>query len=252
MKYHIVIRYIGTDFHGFQFQPNVRTVQGELNEAMQKTFGVPCRVTGCSRTDAGVHAQGFSLTVDAPGATIPPHRVAIASVPYLPVDIGIVSVRACAPDFHPRYDCVSKEYRYRIANARVPDPFLYKRAWFLPKPITDDALLQVREAMTAFIGKHDFSAFMADGSDVDSTVREVFSFTVERFGDALEFRIRADGFLYHMVRIIVGTMIDVAFGRICAADLPAIIDSHDRTRAGMTAPPEGLYLYKVYYPNDLD
>ena len=247
MKYFAKIKYLGTAFHGFQVQPELRTVQGELNAALNQAFGLPCKVTGCSRTDAGVHANEFCLTVECEGGTIPADKLPIAVARFLPEDLCLFYAEACDNDFHPRYDVVEKEYLYRIINRPIYDPFEYGRAWFLSRPITDEGLALMNKAAAHFVGKHDFSTFMSEGSDVEDTVRCVSALSVERNGDLIEVRISADGFLYNMVRIIVGTLTEVAFGRISPDDIPSIIDSHDRSRAGMTAPAEGLFLNKVVY-----
>lgn len=247
MKYFAKIRYLGTAFHGFQIQPGLRTVQGELNTALNQAFGLPCRVTGCSRTDAGVHANEFCLTVECDGGTIPAEKLPIAVSRFLPEDLSLFYAEECGKSFHPRYDVKEKEYLYRIMNTRIYDPFEYGRVWFLGRPITDEGLGRMNAAAEHFIGKFDFSTFMSEGSDVEDTVRNVTSLSVIRNGDLVEVRISADGFLYNMVRIIVGTLTEVAFGRISPDDIPDIIASRDRSRAGMTAPAEGLYLNSVKY-----
>ena len=247
MKYFAKIKYLGTEFHGFQVQPGLRTVQGELNAALNEAFGLPCKVTGCSRTDAGVHANEFCLTVECDGGTIPAEKLPIAVSRFLPNDLSLFYAKECDESFHPRYDVKEKEYLYRIVNTRIYDPFYYGRVWFLPRYIDDGALAKMNEAAKHFIGKNDFSTFMAEGSDVEDTVRNITSLTVTRDGDFLDVKISADGFLYNMVRIIVGTLTEVAFGRISPNDIPDIIASRDRSRAGMTAPAEGLYLNRVMY-----
>lgn len=247
MKYFAKIKYLGTAFHGFQVQPELRTVQGELNNALNEAFGLPCKVTGCSRTDAGVHANEFCLTVECEGGTIPPDKLPIAVSRFLPADLSLFYAEECPEDFHPRYDVVEKEYLYRIMNSRIYDPFEYGRVWFVPRPITDEGIERMREAASHIVGKQDFSTFMAEGSDVEDTVRQVNRLSVERHGDFIEIRIAADGFLYNMVRIIVGTLVETAFGRFAPEDMPEIIASRDRSRAGMTAPAEGLYLNSVKY-----
>lgn len=247
MKYFAKIKYLGTAFHGFQVQPELRTVQGELNNALNEAFGLPCKVTGCSRTDAGVHANEFCLTVECEGGTIPPDRLPIAVSRFLPADLSLFYAEECPEDFHPRYDVVEKEYLYRIMNSRIYDPFEYGRVWFVPRPITDEGIERMRAAASHIVGKQDFSTFMAEGSDVEDTVRHVNRLSVERHGDFIEIRIAADGFLYNMVRIIVGTLVETAFGRFAPEDMPEIIASRDRSRAGMTAPAEGLYLNSVKY-----
>ena len=247
MKYFAKIKYLGTAFHGFQVQPELRTVQGELNAALNQAFGLPCKVTGCSRTDAGVHANEFCLTVECDGATIPADKLPIAVSRFLPNDLSLFYAKECDESFHPRYDVKEKEYLYRIMNTRIYDPFYFGRVWFLPRYIDDEMLAKMNEAAKHFIGKKDFSTFMADGSDVEDTVRHITSLTVERDGDIIDVKISADGFLYNMVRIIVGTLTEVAFGRISPDEIPDIIASKCRARAGMTAPAEGLYLNRVSY-----
>ena len=247
MKYFAKIKYLGTAFHGFQVQPGLRTVQGELNAALNQAFGLPCKVTGCSRTDAGVHANEFCLTVECDGGTIPADKLPIAVARFLPEDLCLFYAETCDESFHPRYDVKEKEYLYRIINRPIYDPFEYGRAWFLSRPITDSGIALMQSAAEHFIGRYDFSTFMSEGSDVEDTVREVTALSVNRVGDLIEIRISADGFLYNMVRIIVGTLTEVAFGRISPDKIPEIIASCDRSRAGMTAPAEGLYLNKVSY-----
>lgn len=247
MKYFAKIRYLGTRFHGYQIQPKKRTVMGELCRGLSEALGAPCKVTGCSRTDAGVHANEFCITVDSPLATVPPEKLPVAVARFLPDDLSLYYAESCDEEFHPRYDVVSKEYLYRIINTPVYDPFEFGRAWFLARPITDTAIVRMNDAAKHFIGKHDFSTFMSEGSDITDTVREIFYLNVTKNGNVIEVKVCADGFLYNMVRIIVGTLIEVAYGRIDPDDIDPIISSCDRSRAGMTAPPEGLYLNKVTY-----
>ena len=247
MKYFAKINYLGTAFHGFQVQPGLRTVQGELCSALEKAFGVVCRVTGCSRTDAGVHANEFCIKIENDGGTIPPDKLPVAVARFLPQDISLYYAEECKDDFHPRYDVISKEYLYRIRNRCVFDPFDFGRAWFIPRSIDENAISVMKEASKHMVGKHDFCAFMSEGSDVDDTVRTVFYIDIQKNGDLIEIKVCADGFLYNMVRIIVGTLIEVAFGRFSPYDIKNIIESRDRTKAGMTAPPEGLYLNRVTY-----
>ena len=137
MKYFVKIKYLGTAFSGFQVQPERRTVQGTLCEALALACGVPCKVTGCSRTDAGVHANEFCLTVEAEGATVPPEKLPIAVSRFLPEDLCLFYAKECESEFHPRYDVKEKEYLYRIINSRIYDPFEYGRAWFVPRKIGD-------------------------------------------------------------------------------------------------------------------
>lgn len=247
MKYFAKVKYLGTDFHGFQVQPEKRTVQGELCAALALATGYPCKVTGCSRTDAGVHANEFCVTVECENATIPADKLPVAVARFMPNDLSLYYAQEVGDDFHPRYDVVSKEYLYKIKNERVYDPFFYGRVWFLPKPIDDEHIGKMREAAKALIGKKDFSTFMSPGSDVTDTVRNVFYLNIEKNGSDIDIKICADGFLYNMVRIIVGTLIEVAYDRLKPEDMLKVLESHDRQRAGMTAPPDGLYLNKVTY-----
>lgn len=247
MKYFAKIKYLGTNFHGFQVQPEKRTVQGELCSALALATGYPCKVTGCSRTDAGVHANEFCITVDCDGATVPPDKLPVAVARFMPTDLSLYYAEEAAEDFHPRYDVVSKEYLYKIKNERVYDPFFYGRSWFLPKPIDDTHIAKMQSAASFLVGKHDFSAFMSPGSDVTDTVRNVFYLTVEKNGTDIDIKICADGFLYNMVRIIVGTLIEVAYDRLSPEGMREVLESCDRRNAGMTAPPDGLYLNKVTY-----
>ncbi len=247
MKYFAKINYLGTNFHGFQVQPGLRTVQGELCRALDEAFGVPCKVTGCSRTDAGVHANEFCLTVENEGGTIPPEKLPVAVSRFLPSDISLYFAKRCEDSFHPRYDVKSKEYLYRIRNRKIFDPFDFGRVWFFPQNIDAGGIARMNEAAKYIVGTHDFSAFMSEGSDVVDTVRTVYSLSVTKLDDVIEVRISADGFLYNMVRIIVGTLIDVALERLTPAYVSDIIISKDRKNAGMTAPAEGLYLNRVVY-----
>lgn len=247
MRYLAKIKYLGTHFHGFQIQPEDRTVMSELSRGLQLALGGECRITGCSRTDAGVHANEFCALIECDCATVPHDKLPLAVCRYLPTDLSLYHAEPCSSDFHPRYDVVSKEYLYRIINKGVYDPFEYGRAWFVSRPITEEGISLMQKGAEYIIGKHDFAAFMSEGSDVVDTVRDVKYLKIVKFGDLIEIRICADGFLYNMVRIIVGTLLDVAFGRRSPDDIKRIIDSRDRTHAGMTAPPEGLYLNKVTY-----
>lgn len=247
MNYFAKIKYLGTDFSGFQVQPNKRTVQGELCSALREALGVPCRVTGCSRTDSGVHANGFCIKIEADGATVPADKLPIAAIRFLPQDISIYYAEECSEDFHPRYDAKSKEYLYLIHNSKIPNPFLFGRVWQLPRLIDDRGIARMISASQYLLGEHDFASFMAAGSDVSSTVRDVEYIKIDKTGDMIEIRISANGFLYNMVRIIVGTLVGVAHGRYEPEDMPKILEAKDRNLAGQTAAAEGLYLNCVNY-----
>lgn len=247
MIYFAKIKYLGTAFHGFQVQPSERTVQGVLCEVLTQALGVSSRVTGCSRTDAGVHANEFCIRIDADGATVPADKLPLAVARFMPTDLCLYYARECYEKFHPRYDVVSKEYLYRIRNTAVYDPFDYGRAWFVPRRLDDDSIERMRSAAGVLVGRHDFSAFMSDGSDVDDTVRNIFYIDISKNDDLIEIRICADGFLYNMVRIIVGTLVEVGYGRFSSGDVEHILSSGERRNAGPTAPAEGLFLNSVNY-----
>jgi tRNA pseudouridine38-40 synthase len=252
MKLMLRIRFVGSAYAGYQVQKNGRTVQGELNTAAETLLGFPCDIVGCSRTDSGVHANDFCCTVSKRGSesletSLPTDRFPRAINCILPEDIAVMHAEWVPDDFHPRYGVRYKEYIYRIYDRPERDPFLTGRAYMNKFRIEDRALLCMQEAASHFEGKHDFSAFMAAGSSVKSTEREVMYARVERQGDQIVFSVAADGFLYNMVRIMAGTLLDVAHGRIDPTEIPAIIASRDRARAGFTAPPQGLYLNRVVY-----
>lgn len=247
MRYFAKIKYLGSNFHGFQVQPDKRTVQGVLCEALGLAFGVPTTVTGCSRTDAGVHANEFCLVLENHGGTIPADKLPVAVSRYLPPDLSLYYAEECTEDFHPRYDVKSKEYLYRIINDKIFDPFDYERAWFVPRNIDDAAIERMRAAARHLLGAHDFTAFTSSECDVLEKVRNVYYITVDKVGKEITIRICADGFLYNMVRIIVGTLIEVANGRFSPDYVLKTLESKNRNLAGMTAPAYGLYLNKVTY-----
>ena len=247
MVYFAKINYLGTNFHGFQVQPGLRTVQGELCSALSEVFGAPAKVTGCSRTDAGVHANEFCLKIECDAATVPPSKLPIATARFLPTDMSLYYAEECDPNFHPRYDVVSKEYLYRIVNRAVYDPFEYGRAWFIPRNIDEAGILRMNLAAKNIIGKNDFSSFMSSGSNVKDTVRNVYECRVSKINDEIIIKITADGFLYNMVRIISGTLLEVGKGNITPEQIISIIESKDRSMAGSTLPAHGLYLTDVKY-----
>ncbi len=266
MRYFAKVSYLGCAYSGFQFQPNRPTVQGEVNRACLALFGVPCAVTGCSRTDSGVHAEDFSLTIDVGegGAAIPPSALPRAIAPHLPKDISLFYACEADENFHARYDVAYKEYQYRIVAAPLADPFLDGRAWQYHYPLLPDAQARMERAAAHFVGKKDFAAFKNDDGTEKNTVRTVKWLKVDlkprtevlredgikadkHLGFDLTVSIAADGFLYNMVRIIVGTLTDVAVGRIAPDDIPKIFERGERRLAGVTAPPDGLYLHRVVY-----
>lgn len=250
MKILLRLKYLGTNFCGWQFQPgDVRTVQKTLTDAAEALFGEKCGITGCSRTDSGVHALDFAATVQMTenANRIPLDKIPTAFARFLPSDISVISAEEVSDDFHPRYDVKSKEYIYRIYTAAVCDPFLYGRVWHYSGKLMPDAAERMDECAKRIVGKKDFTSFMAAGSKIEDAVRTVHYCDVTRDGDMLTVRIAADGFLYNMVRIIAGTLMLSAAGKLTPDELTDIINAKDRAAAGLTAPPDGLYLNKVNY-----
>ena len=256
MKLLLKISYLGTAYCGYQVQPNAVSVQQKLNEAALAVFGYDCDIVGCSRTDSGVHANEFCATVSKKGTEtlethIPTERIPLALCAHLPEDIAVFDAKWVPESFHARYDVLEKEYLYRIYNSPVRNPFEEGRACRLPKRIDGDALERMKQAAGRLCGTHDFSAYMANGSKVVSTVRTITCSTVERDGDLILYRVAADGFLYNMVRILTGTLVAVAEGKIAPEEIDEITASCDRSRAGMTMPAYGLYLNRVRYRSDI-
>ena len=240
------IAYNGSAYHGWQVQggTEVKTVQGTLQKALEKLLGQGVSLTGCSRTDAGVHARQYFCTVSAEKINIP-----CASMPYalgslLPGDIAVLGAYEAQEGFHPRYSCKEKEYVYELCDSTRKDPFLYGRAWQVIEHLDEEKMAR---AARVFVGTYDFSAFCASGATVEDKTRTIYSCTVERTGHIVKVRVRGNGFLYNMVRIIVGTLTDVSKGKIKEDEIKNIIESKDRKKAGPTAPPDGLYLEGVYY-----
>lgn len=251
--------YEGSEYAGFQVQPNADTVQKRLNEACEKAFSRPCDVCGCSRTDSGVHALSFVCSVSPSGMSgfaegeisIPVGRIHRALNRYLPSDIAVIGAAFVPDSFHPRYSALGKEYVYRILDGAVDNPFLYGRVWRIPYKFSDDMLCTMSELASRFVGKHDFHAFMSAGSSVSSTERTVSSASVVRRSDSIiEFAVKADGFLYNMVRIMTGTLTDAAVGRLSETDISRAFESGERSCLGVTAPPHGLYLKCVEYAKE--
>lgn len=243
MRYLLTISYIGTAYHGWQVQENALAVQPVVQDALQKLLGLRPALSGCSRTDSGVHARMYCCHFDFEKA-LDGSKVVGGLNHFLPADIGALDCCLVADDFHARYSCRGKEYRYLIQNSWAKDPFLEGRALRYPHPIDERRL---DSAAKAFVGRHDFSAFCSAGAKQGDKTRTVTLAEVTRSGQVVQFRVAADGFLYNMVRIMAGTLLRVAEGRIDPDEIPSILASADRTQAGPTAPACGLYLSKVYY-----
>ncbi len=239
----LTIRYRGTAYHGWQVQPNGVTVQETLQNAIEAVTGVRSGVIGCSRTDAGVHAETFCCTFDTE-SPLRGERLALALNAHLPQDVAVRDAREVAAEFHPRYDARGKRYVYRVWNGRQRNPFFEENAIHIAVPL-DNAKMDT--AAKAFLGTHDFAPFCAAGSSVEDTVRTVSRCDVTREGDLVTVTVEADGFLYNMVRIMVGTLLDIVNGRLAEDVIPTIFAQNTRDAAGTTAPAKGLTLQDVFY-----
>ncbi len=242
-RYLMKIKYDGTCYHGWQVQDNADTVQKQIQDALESVMGTRPNVTGCSRTDSGVHAKEYCFHFDS-DLNISSEAYVKAINTKLPQDISAFDCKLVDDDFHSRYSVKSKRYEYYFYDAVTRDPFYSKYSWLMKQKL-DEKLLD--KAAKQFIGKYDFSGFCASGSSVSDTVRNVIDAGVKREGDTVVFYVEADGFLYNMVRIMAGTLYFVALGKIEATDIVDIILSKSRERAGSTAPANGLFLSKVNY-----
>lgn len=258
MKILIYCSFDGSRYHGYQVQRGTAvTIQSELNRAGQELFGFPCDIVGCSRTDAGVHATMFCATITKQGendlpCAIPTDKIPRALCAHLPPDISVYRACCVPDDFHPRYDVLRKEYLYRFFVRDTRDPFEQYRSWHVPIPLCDHAVARMKRAADHLVGTHDFTSFMAQGSKITDAVRTVYHATVEQDEreHVITFRVCANGFLYHMVRIMAGTLLECAVGQTPRDPdaIPSILAKKDRAAAGRTAPAHGLYLHRVDYP----
>lgn len=239
----LTISFDGGAYHGWQVQENAVTVQQVFQDAWQQICGKRENITGCSRTDAGVHANMYCCNIRTESEK-DCNKLLMSLNAVLPDDIAVKKIEPVSMDFHARYDCKSKEYIYRILNSPVKNPFEYKHSLKYPRPIDEKFL---NEQAKQFTGTYDFTAFCSSGSSTADTVRTVYDCGVERDGDMITVRMSANGFLYNMVRITVGTLLYVSEGKIEPDKIKEIILSKDRNRAGITVRPEGLYLNKVTY-----
>jgi tRNA pseudouridine38-40 synthase len=237
------ISFCGTAYHGWQVQNNAVTVQQTVQDAIEKIIQKRENIVGCSRTDAGVHANMYCFNMKTE-SVIPCEKLVSGINAMLPDDISVIDCSEVNESFHARYDCKRKEYKYLILNSKISNPFLVNRAFLYPYKI-DVAFLN--EQAKQFIGRFDYSAFCNAGSSVEDTVRSVDFASVTRDVDLVEFTVSADGFLYNMVRIMVGTLLDISSGKIPENSIKDIILSKNRDSAGFTAPGCGLYLNKVEY-----
>lgn len=239
----ITVEYDGTNYHGWQVQPTGDTIQAVLERAISTFLRTPTRITGSGRTDAGVHALGQAANFFSE-QEYGPHRIRRALNALTPNDITIKTVEIVSDSFDARRDGRSRVYEYRILNRTTPSPFYRDRAWHLHKPL-DMAVM--RHAILCLLGEHDFSSFRATGCEAAHAVREVYQTSVDTRGDLLVFTIEATAFLRHMVRNIVGTLVEVGSGLRTPQSFGELLELRDRTKAGPTAPPHGLYLVEVKY-----
>ena len=237
------LKYLGTEYHGWQVQENAHTVQEELQNAVELILSKREPITGCSRTDTGVHANMYCCTLRTE-SNIDCYKLMGALNAKLPSDISVVDCKDMPEDFHPRYSCVAKQYKYKIYNKSSRNPFYEGRALHYRPHIDVDFL---NEQAKDFIGTYDFTSFCSIKTDVEDTVRTVYDASVTIEDDLIVFTVVADGFLYNMVRIMVGTLLFISEGKRKPGSIKEIIAKKDRKSAGITARACGLYLDKVYY-----
>ncbi len=239
----LTVQFDGANYHGFQSQTNAVAVQDVLEDALGRLTGRRPRISGCGRTDAGVHAKAFVLNFFSETA-IPAEKFPYALNAHLPRDIICFQAEDVPPDFDAKASAKRKRYTYYIQNSPVPDVFQLGRAWHYRYPLDVPAM---QAAARAFLGTHDFIGFAAAGFTVKTTVRTIYSLDVQKNEDLISIDITGNGFLYNMVRIIAGTLVFAGAGKLDPEKMPDIIRAGDRTRAGITAPACGLFLSAVYY-----
>jgi len=243
----LFLTYLGTAYHGWQMQKNLATVQEAMEKGIAMVVGHSVHVTGCGRTDAGVHAKCYVANFRTT-STIPVDRLPYALNTHLPQDIVVTRALEVHDGFNAIGSCAKKEYTYLIYNSQLKDPFYVDRAWFYPRHL-DEGIMQ--QAADQFVGTHDFAAVRSVGTDVKSTVRTVYYYRVERDGDLLRLRVCANGFLYNMARAMAGTVVYAAEGKIRPEDIGKILDAGNRTAAGPTVPPGGLYMTHLWYDDGI-
>ncbi len=244
MRIKLTIAYDGTAYHGFQCQKNGVAVQDVVNQAASELFQCEIKTVGASRTDAGVHARGNVAVFDVE-TRIAPSKIAFALNARLPEDIRIVESRQVSDDWHPRYQATIKTYSYHIINRVHPDPLLRHIQMHLYYPLDEKMM---NEAAKYLIGEHDFASFCSAGNSTATTVRTIYDANVTRDGDHIVFTVKGNGFLYNMVRILAGTLMEIGQGMYPPEAMRSIIEARDRKAAGPTAIAKGLILEKIEYP----
>jgi len=237
------LAYDGTNYHGWQVQKTDVSVAGTVEKALSQICKEPVKVVGCGRTDAGVHALRYCANFKTDCA-IPIDRVPLALNTHLPYDIAASDAVEAPDDFNAILSCEKKEYVYKIVNTRLRDPFLNDRACFYPSPLDYG---RMEAAARAFEGTHDFAAVRNVGTDVKSTVRTIYWCEMAREGEVMTMRVCANGFLYNMVRAIMGTVVYAGLGKLDPAAIPALLETGDRRLTGPTMPPQGLYMSRIWY-----
>ncbi|WP_214851635.1 tRNA pseudouridine(38-40) synthase TruA [Exiguobacterium sp. s193] len=241
-RFKCTIQYDGTGYSGYQVQPNGVTIQEVVEKTLARMHKHPVKVIGSGRTDARVHAQGQVIHFDTELAIAPDSMVKALNT-LLPDDIRVRDCKEVASDFEARYDVVGKEYRYFVR--RTEDAFRRHQSVLIPYALDLDVM---RQAMTDLVGTHDFSSFCVAKTETDNRIRTIYEAELIEYGEELIFRFKGSGFLYNQIRIMVGTLFDVGRGRFSATDIKKMLAAKDRNVAGVTAPPHGLYLWEVFYP----
>ena len=237
------LKYVGTNYHGWQVQKDHVSIAGTIETALTKLCGHKVKVIGCGRTDAGVHAENYCFNFKTT-SNIPPDRFPLAVNTLLPPDISVQEALVAPDDFDANLSCVKKQYTYKIYNSRIRDPFYSNRAYFYPQKLNLDAMVK---AAKHFVGTHDFAAVRSVGTETKTTIRTVYWYEIEENDGIIELHVCANGFLYNMARAMAGTLLYVSEGKIFPDELPRLLEEKDRRLTGPTVPPQGLYLSKIWY-----
>lgn len=245
MQILLTVAYDGTNYAGWQRQENAIAIQQKIEEALAMLLSRPVSVVAASRTDAGVHALGQRVCFIAYDLRVPLDKLPIVLVGLLPPDISVTAAEIVPDNFNPRFDAQDKTYEYSFYNAPCPNPLLARYSTFVPQKLN---IVNMQKAAQCFVGKHDFAAFCATGGSAKTTIREIYTCAIEKKPDnIILLTVTGNAFLYNMVRIIAGTILYVGLGKLKHCDIPDIIKSKDRTRAGKTMPPQGLVLKNISY-----